>query len=231
MMKMKWPLLTLTLLLASRIVSAEAALEIPSSKFDFGMIPAQSSVSHSFWFRSASLDTLRIEDIKTGCQCTTMPLERDWLAPGDSMKVEVVWNLGRRIGNLSQIPRVFVQDNPEPLHIILKGNAVQALDNLRPVSVKPYKATFAKTTSLSIDSVAFTFTNHSSEDMSIAVVSYSSDSYEVSFPKQVAGGASVEGFVKVIPQATDVEFKGSITVEFEGKKKNRLTIPVLRKFY
>ncbi|MDH3891549.1 MAG: DUF1573 domain-containing protein [candidate division Zixibacteria bacterium] len=228
---MKWPLLTLMLLLAALSVSADAKLEILSNRFDFGMIPNQSTVSHQFWFRASGSDTVKIQTIKTGCQCTTMPLEQDWLAPGDSMKVKVTWELGRRIGNTGQYPRVFIVDNPEPHYISLIGNAAQALDILRPVSIKPYKATFARTSSHSIDSVGFTLTNHSDEDLDLNIVSYPSESYEVSFPAQVAGGSAAEGYVKITPQTSDSEFKGSITIEFEGAKKNRLTIPVQRKFY
>lgn len=228
---MKWLLFTFVLLLSASTVSAEARLDIPSSKFDFGMMPAQSSVAHSFWFRSSGTDTVRIQAIKTGCQCTTMPLERDWLAPDDSMKVEVFWELGRRIGNTGQYPRVFIVGDPEPHFISLIGNVTQVMDDLQPVSVKPFKATFARTSTVSIDSISFTFTNHSDEDLDLSVVSYTSKSYQVEFPTQIVGGATAEGYVKISPQATDLEFKGSITVEFEGRKKNRLTIPVLRKFY
>ena len=219
------------LLLAALTVSAESDLEIPSSKFDFGMIPTQSTITHSFWFRSSGTDTVRIQSLKTGCQCTTMPLERDWLAPGDSMKVDVVWKLGRRIGNTGQYPQVFINDDPQPRYISLIGNVAQVLDNLRPVSVKPFKASFAKTSSLSIDSISFTFTNHSPEDLALSIVSYPSESYQVEFPSQIESGAAAEGYVKITPQAADSEFKGSITVEFEGRKKNSLTIPVLRKSY
>lgn len=228
---MKWLLFTFVLLLTASTVSAEARLDIPSSKFDFGMMPAQSIVSHSFWFRSTGTDTVRIQTIKSGCQCTTVPLERDWLAPDDSMKVEVFWDIGRRIGNTGQYPRVFIGGNPEPQFISLIGNVAQVLDDLQPVSVRPFKAAFAKTGSVSIDSITFTFTNHSDEDLDLAVVSYSSESYEVKFPTRIVGGATAEGYVKISPQVTDLEFKGSITVEFEGSNKNRLTIPVLRKFY
>lgn len=228
---MKWPLFTLLLLLAAQTVSAGAKLEIPSHRFDFGMMPSNSSVAHSFWFRSAGTDTVRIQAIKTGCQCTTMPLEREWLAPGDSMKVEVFWELGRRIGKTGQYPRVFIEGDPEPHYISLIGNIAQVMDDLQPVSVTPFKAAFARTSSISIDSISFMFTNHSDEDLNLAVVSYSSEAYEVKFPTQIVGGATAEGYVKISAQATDLEFKGSITVEFEGNKKNRLTIPVQRKFY
>lgn len=228
---MKWPLLILILLLATLTVSAESKLEILSSRFDFGMIPSQSTIEHSFWFRSSGTDTVKIEAVKTGCQCTTMPLEQDWLAPGDSMKVSVRWNTSRQVGKLGQYPRIFIFGNPEPHYIALIGTVAQALDEVRPVSVKPFKAAFARTSSISIDSVNFTFTNHSPEDLALNIVSYPSESFEVKFPAEVKTGATADGYVKITPQFTDSEFKGSITIEFEGRKKNRLTIPVQRKFY
>ncbi len=212
-------------------VAAEGRLEILSDRFDFGTIPYNSTVTHSFYFKSVGTDTLRIKAIKSGCQCTTMPLDQKSLAPGDSMLVGVAWNVGRRMGASTQSPRVFIENNPNPIYVNLVGLVVAQPDETRPVSVRPYKATLAKATTITVDSIEINLTNHSDSDLAVSVISRPSPNYDYSFPDRIEAGTTAVGYVKLNPVASDLEFKSSITLEFEGRKKSRLTIPVLRKIY
>ncbi len=223
-------LISLVLLVASS-AAAQPKLEIPSNRFDFGLMPDQSTVKHTFWFKSVGTDTVRIKKIKTTCQCTTIPLVKDWLAPGDSMPVSVFWNLGRRIGNAGQYPRVFIEGDEEPLSMSLIGQVVGALDEGRPVAIKPFKGEFAMTVVKSIDSIGFVLTNHSKEDLEVTVVSFPMDECLVSFPEHIPAGAQASAYVKLKAKSSDSEFMSSITLEFEGQIKSRLTIPLRHKIY
>ena len=162
-----------------------------------------------------------------------MPLERDWIAPGDSMLVGFYWDLGKRFGPTSQEPRVFTNANTDtdPLYLSLKGMSVMAPDSSRPVSIKPYRMELARTPAKNIDSVGFTLTNRSTSDMALTVVSYPVPECEVSLPDSLLAGGSATGFVKLKPDYADSEFKRSVTVELSDAKKSRFTIPIRRKFY
>ncbi len=230
-MTMNYVFSILLVLLVASSASAQPKLEIASKKFDFGMMPDQSTVKHSFWFKSVGTDTVRIKEVRITCHCTTVPLTQDWLAPGDSMPVSVFWNLGRRIGNASQFPSVIIEGNPEPHIMSLKGLVAGAPDAGRPVSVKPFKGEFAVIAVKSIDSVGFTLTNHSKEDLEVTVVSFPVDECLMSFPAHIPAGAQASGYVKLKAEFSDSEFRSSITLEFEGQKKSRLTIPIRRKIY
>ncbi len=230
-MTMNYVFLISLLLLVASSTSAQPKLEIPSNKFDFGLMPDQSTVKHSFWFKSVGTDTVRIKEIKTTCQCMTVPLTQDWLAPGDSMPVSVFWNLGRRIGNAGQYPQVIIEGDERPHSISLIGQVVRALDEGRPVSVKPFKGEFAVTSVKSIDSIGIILTNHSKEDLAVTVVSFPVDECLMSFPENIPAGAQALGYVKLKAKSSDSEFMSSITLEFEGQKKSRLTIPLRRKIY
>ncbi|MFH1894122.1 MAG: hypothetical protein ABIK83_15735 [Candidatus Zixiibacteriota bacterium] len=41
-------------------------LYLPELEFDFGMVPQEASISHSFWIQNKGLDTLEIIQIKPG---------------------------------------------------------------------------------------------------------------------------------------------------------------------
>ena len=230
-MTMKYIFLILLVLLVASSTSAQPKLEIPSSRFDLGLIPDQSTVKHSFWFKSVGTDTVKIKEIVTTCQCTTVPLTKDWLAPGDSMPVSVFWNLGRRIGNAGQYPQVIIEGDEKLHSMSLIGQVVRALDEGRPVSAKPFKGEFAKTSVKSIDSVGIVFTNHSKEELEVTVVSFPVDECLMSFPEHIPAGTQASGYVKLKAESSDSEFMSSITLEFEGREKSRLTIPLRRKVY
>jgi hypothetical protein len=99
------------------------------------------------------------------------------------------------------------------------------------VSVKPFKGEFAVTAVKSIDSIGIILTNHSKEDLEVTVVSFPVDECLMSFPEHIAAGAQASGYVKLKAKSSDSEFRSSITLEFEGQKKSRLTIPLRRKIY
>lgn len=60
---------TVTVLLVLLMVTAVHAaprLEIPISEFDFGYVPQNSKISHTFWLHSTGDDTLKILKVVPG---------------------------------------------------------------------------------------------------------------------------------------------------------------------
>ncbi|MBU0982709.1 MAG: DUF1573 domain-containing protein [candidate division Zixibacteria bacterium] len=53
-------------LLAVASANAAPRLTVPVSEFDFGYVPQNSNVSHTFWLHSTGDDTLRILNVKPG---------------------------------------------------------------------------------------------------------------------------------------------------------------------
>ena len=210
---------------------AQPILRVIDSRWDFGMTPQNSTVLHYFWFRSQGTDTVRIHEIKTGCTCTLMPLERDWIAPGDSLKVGVIWNTKREIGSWSRYPRVFSNVSEDPLRLAVQGSVVKSMETARPISIIPYKIEVARTSGLSLDSMSFTLTNNSQQDLSIEVISHALEQCELVLPDEVRAGSEATGWVKVRPQFRNTEFTTSVTMQFSDKDETRITLPIRRKFY
>ncbi len=212
-------------------VQAEASLRFSMDRFDLGSIPPNSVVSHFFWFRSAGTDTLVIEEIKTGCGCTLIPLERNWIAPGDSMKIDICWDVKGKIGANGSYPYIFTNAPDGPGRVYLTGTIVKYPDSLRPVSLKPYILDLSRIRETSIDSLTFAIRNHGDQDITLTRLSFDIIECEVTLPEMVPAGSVAFGRIKVKEEFLDKEFKRSFTIQLNDQRNSRITIPVRRKIY
>lgn len=229
---MKMLLIAFILVLITGALSqSQPRLVATAPEFDFGYTPQNVKLVHHFWFKSVGTDTLLINEIKTGCACAVMPLERDWIAPGDSMKVGIYWNVKRNLGRIDRYPRVFTNAGPDPVRLHLKGNVTHYPDSTRPVSPKPFRFLLARSSLKDIDSLSFTLTNHSSQDLAVGLASVPPEEVEIILPDSVRALGSSTGYVKLKPQFADSEFQTSITLLMSDQGHTHITIPIRRKFY
>ena len=82
-----------------------------------------------------------------------------------------------------------------------------------------------------IDSLAFTLTNHSKQDLAVKLISAQPEEYELVLPDSVHALSSSTGYVKLKPEFADSEFQTSLTLLISDQGNKHLTIPVRRKFY
>jgi hypothetical protein len=224
-------LTTLMMTLAWMSCYSQPRLEIVDDYFNFGYTPQNSTLVYRFWFKSVGTDTVVINDIKTGCSCAVMPLEKDRIAPGDSMRVGFFWDIKKNLGPTGRTVRVFTNAAQDPLRLHLDAEVQLSLDSARPVSVKPFRCELAKSSRAVIDSMSFTLTNHTNQDLSVALVSPFPDECELVLPDSIKALSSDNGYVKVKPEFADIEFETSMTLLFSDQQANRLTVPIRRKFY
>lgn len=233
MQEMKRLLITIGMLsLIAGSALTQPKLAIPSNRFEFGSVPQNSTVTQYFWFKSIGTDTVRIREIKTGCDCTTIPLEQDWLAPGDSLRVGVYWDTERKVGNSGRYPYIYVDGQHEAERLFLTADVVLFPDSARPISIKPYKAELSRMAGFSIDSVVLKLTNHSDRAVALTVVSPPMPEYQVRKPDSLMPNSAGTIVIHVSPEFREKEFSRSLTVAFDGGVPNilgRLTIPIRRK--
>lgn len=223
-------ILAVTLVAATNVCS-QPQLACSTPMYDFGYTPQRTHLVHSFWFKSIGTDTVVIEDIKTGCACAVMPLERNDIAPGDSMKVSIHWDIEKHRGGINRIARIFTNGGPDPLRLHLKGTVLMYPDSIRPISSTPYRFLFAKSERKDIDSLSFVFTNHSKYDLTVSLISELPEQCLMYIPDSIRANTQDTGWVKLKPEYADTEFKTSITLLVSDKPKTHFTIPVERKFY
>jgi Protein of unknown function (DUF1573) len=217
---------SLFLCLTTVAVLARPVLEIPAPDFDFGGVATNSTVSHYFWFKSTGTDTVRIEQIKTGCTCALMPLEREWIAPGDSMRVGIFWSLKNQIGKTGRYPYILSNGATEPVQLSLTATVVSEMDNAVPLSVKPYKLELANAPLARVDSIEFVLTNRSDRDYQCMLVSLPIEYCTVVIPEQLKAKSTARGYIRLKPEFADTEFKSSLTIAYLGLQPGRISIPV-----
>ncbi|MBN1211675.1 MAG: DUF1573 domain-containing protein [candidate division Zixibacteria bacterium] len=232
MMKLT-PWFLLIIFLSWGQTGAQPKLEVPGGEFDFGYVPHSSTVVQQFWFKSVGTDTVKIERIRTGCDCATFTLERDWLAPGDSMKVGFYWDSKRRVGPMNRKPTIYSNIEGTPYQLNFKGTCATHPDKYYPVTVKPYRFEFSVLPTLAIDSIEFKLINQSDTAFTIKAVSYPIDECQLAIPEAVGPGEEVRGFAKINPAYLDREFKQSVTLQFSTSEgaHHRVTIPIKRKIF
>lgn len=214
-------------------VSAQPKLFIAESQYDFGTAPQGSTVVNYFWFKSMGKDTVRIMQIKTGCDCATMLLPKKELSPGDSLLVGFFWETQQKIGSSGKYPYVFVDGIEDPYRMSMQALVIPHPDSAVPLALKPYKAEFSRMSGKSIDSVGFTLTNRGKDKLILKVVSTVPPEYTYSVPDTLAPLGTAAGFVRIAPAVADREFKSSLTIEWTGadNQTGRITLPIRRKLF
>lgn len=82
--------------------------------------------------KNAGTEKLIIKEVKPTCGCTTAPLDKYELNPGETTKMKVTLNLGSSSGKVLKTIRVHSNDPAAEMKIIsLKANVI------RPIEIKP----------------------------------------------------------------------------------------------
>ena len=212
--------------IASSAVGAPR-LVIPETEYNFGAVPQNAKVSHVFWLYSKGDDTLQILKVIPGCGCTQAPLEKTTLAPGDSTRLEVIFDTKHYTGKISKRPRVESNEGPPEKYVQFNCEVMIRADSTYPLIVKPYKLDISQFGQQVRDRMKFTVTNASAEPLDITLVS-APDILTVDCPKTVGAGATVQGSIVLAERALKTEFEKSITIEVNNAAHSRFTIPVKR---
>ena len=211
---------------------AEPLVQIPDNRFEMGAIPKNVTVSHHFWFRSIGTDTVLIDETKTACGCTMMPLKQNFIAPGDSMKIDFCWDVKQTFGPTGSYPYIFLNGGKgDVARVFITGTIVNFPDSLRPVSLTPYILDMSSFRDQPRDSIEFSVRNHSDEQLTLTALSMDVYQCDIYLPPFVPAGGVVKGHIKVKPEYLDKEFNRSFTILVGNQRGTRLTIPVRRKTY
>ncbi len=210
---------------------AETHLAALAPKFDFGIVPTSSLLSHQFWLKSTGTDTVKITEIKTGCSCVVSDLHTEDIPPGDSLLLRFTWDTKRTRGSVYRSPRIFYDSLADPVILEMSAVTYDYPDSARPVSAKPYRFEFGRTSRADIDSIGFVLTNWSDQELSVTLISAPGDSVMIELPPTIPANGSVSGYARLNPAYRDREFDVSATLAFDDNHSTHLTIPIRRKFY
>lgn len=89
-------------------------LLVVSDSWDFGFMPQNAKVTHRYILENTGDDTLFIEEVKPTCGCTSAPLSKDKLAPGEKVPVDVTFDSKTFNGALTKHVNVVSSDKESP---------------------------------------------------------------------------------------------------------------------
>lgn len=98
--------------------SQAANIQFEESEFDFGKIIQGEKVSHAFYFRNTGKKNLIISTAAGSCGCTVPDYPKEPILPGQSGKVDVVFNSEGKSG--LQEKTITIVTNCEPATRILR---------------------------------------------------------------------------------------------------------------
>ncbi|HRK60693.1 MAG TPA: DUF1573 domain-containing protein, partial [Candidatus Kapabacteria bacterium] len=75
--------------------------------------PAQNPLKTTILVRNIGNEELHITQVRPGCGCTTAPLDKDKLKPGDTARIKVELNIGSTNGNLTKSITITSNDSKD----------------------------------------------------------------------------------------------------------------------
>ncbi len=92
--------------------------------YDFGKIIQGEKVQHTFHFTNAGREDLVITKVSTSCGCTATSYPHYPIKPGDSAKIDVVFDSHNRKGFQNKTITVLTNTEPNYTRLYLKGMVV-----------------------------------------------------------------------------------------------------------
>ncbi len=97
-------------LMGGMALAADSTLRVVPESFDFGFVPIDATVYGHYWLANDGVDSIHIQEVKPQCGCTAAPLTQDYIAPSDSLYLEIAFNSKGMHGWVHKLINVFYDD-------------------------------------------------------------------------------------------------------------------------
>lgn len=210
------------LALGSSNAAAKPKLKIDSTHFDFGFTPEGLPVLHKYWAYNVGTDTLKINRVRPSCGCTSVPLTKKNLAPGDSVALELKFDTKRFKGQIAKTAAVESNDSTQAdlqLHFTARVGLWEGVVIAKPNQI--YLDTLGKTEQV------ITLKNTSVAPYTISIVSPIAEfmNMELSSTELPAKG-EVTLAIRTTPKTPIGEYNASVTLHLDGPEPHNISVPV-----
>lgn len=226
---MRFPLKTISLSLILCISTGflysanvrKSALVFDSESWDFGSVPVDFKITHSYKFKNNGEGDLHITKVDPTCDCTSASAKDTLIRPGDSSEIKVVFHTRDFYGQTSK--KVFVySDDPENPTTELDYTAnieffhkLHTSDPKYLTFLQGQNAKDVKLINNSDDRVGYVIQKETDTLFSISKIDGS-----------LSGGQSELINVKIRDSLSKGTYFTNFTVTYDTNPKLRLTIPV-----
>jgi hypothetical protein len=208
-----------------------AKITMPEIVWEFGRIPEGSMVSHLYPIKNVGTDTLKITEITTSCGCAKAPLNKWVIAPGDSAQIEFIFAAGRFEGEEVKTASISSNDiSSSQVKIYLSGRLVVNISFTLPATISPSRIDFGSTGEESDDKRQLQIRNISPAALTVDVLDYPRDWVELDNSRMVIKPGDIQELeITLKGDKRGTGFNKSVTLEINGEKEFRFTIPLSRK--
>jgi len=203
---------------------AQPKLEIVGGDtYNWGQVsPKDSPLKAKIKLKNSGNQTLNIENVKPTCGCTTAPLDKNILQPGETATLDVTLNVTSRNQEVSKSIRITSNDPAQNLKVLqLKANVVVELE----IGPTPYFV-FKDMEVGKEAEASLVISNHSKKIVKIESIEITPENFVINIPKKITlkAGESKEIIGKVVPKEAGY-FSSKLTLKTDFPDYETLVVP------
>ncbi len=195
-------------------------MEFSEKLFDFGCAPLTFIYSHRFYVKNKGREKLIIKKVRPDCGCSTAPVEKSVIPPGDSAAIDFIFDSFGFEGKVKK--KVYIHSNTGIDWIGIEIN----LTDKPEIPLKFDKVIIAKTSKVKKDTL-LNIKNLTEKRIRIKVIAIDKSVVKKVYPcsLEILPGKRKKLSIKI--KGKKKRNYGCITLEAEQEKKKwRFTVPV-----
>ncbi|MCX7908618.1 MAG: DUF1573 domain-containing protein [Ignavibacteria bacterium] len=206
------------------LLFAQPKIEIVGGdSYDWGTVkPTQDPLKAKIKIKNVGNELLKITEVKPGCGCTTAPLDKNELKPGEEATLDVTLRITGTSGNVVKSIRIASNDPNNPnKYLYLKANVFY------PISITPTSYfTFNEMTVGQEAQAKVTLKNNTNENITLSEVQVVPENLNVNLPKKLVlkAGESYDIVAKVVPDKKGY-FNCSVKIKTNNPDQKEIIIP------
>ncbi len=204
---------------------SKAKIFITNNSWDWGYTPKVPKISHIFQIKNIGEDTLRITRVAPSWGCTSAPLKKGALAPGESEDLEVTLNSSHTIGKVNKSVTITSNDPVNPsvtLNFTANVGSESPTIKITPVEVLYDSIQVGKS-----DIQKIVLSNTDITKINLSLIEKPTEVVDIDIKKSnLEPGKSTEIIFRIDKKATPGYFNLYSTLEVNGSDKYRVTIPI-----
>lgn len=206
--------------------SPQPKISFSETMWDFGYVPKTGRVSHTYQIKNIGQDTLIIVKVRTSCGCATTPLSKQRLAPNETADMKVIFNPTKIVvGETTKKLQVISNDPNNPFAEVQFTAKIEKSNSL--VKITPTGINFDTVSQGTEDVRTLTIENISGEKLSMQLIEGPGDNVDLDLEsKSLKPGESIQITLKLKKEAASGNLHTSLTLDFEGSKIARVSIPI-----
>lgn len=201
----------------------DATIDFSERSFNFGFLPKGVHALHTYTIKNKGTDTLRIIKVSPTCGCTSAPLGKSDIGPGDSTRLDVFFDSKKFSGKVTKKISILSNDPKDPYTDI---SFTARVDRVHPfITAKP---NVIETEGKNASAYKVKLTNTGTDPLEIKIVSSSEPYIEAKLSREkIEAGRSIDLIVKIKEKYEAYKDPWySVTLETNDPQRYRLTIPM-----